>query len=125
MTTELFTRKRQLIAGADLTGKEYKVVTLDGVICSAALFNRAAGVLVAGNTTSYHISVAYAGIGKATMGLGCSSVGWPLKIANSGYLVPCASGDFTVARLSDATANSGDIAQVSFDFIAAPGYISV
>jgi hypothetical protein len=64
-------------------------------------------------------------LGKAKMGLACASIGWPLKVANSGYLVPCGSGDFSVARLSDATASSGDIAQVAFDFRGAPGYISV
>lgn len=117
--------KRQIIAGADLTGKEYKVVTLDGVICSAALFNRAAGILAHGNVASAHISVAYAGLGKAYMGLACASVGWPLKIANSGYLTPCGSGDYSVARLSDATASSGDLAQVSFDFRTAAGYIGI
>lgn len=123
MTTQLKQELRQVIAGADLTGHEFRVVTLDGVICSAALFRRAAGILQYGNVASQHVSVAYSGIGKAYMGLACASVGWPLKVANSGWLTPCASGDFAVARLSDATAASGDISQVTFDFGAAPQFI--
>lgn len=125
MTTELGTQLRQLIAGADLSGLEWKVVTLDGIICSAANFNRAAGILRHGNPASYHVSAVCAGITKAFMGAACSSVGWPLKIANSGWLSPCASGDFSIGRLSNATCSSGDLAQVSVDFESPPSFIGL
>lgn len=125
MTTEISKNVRQIVAGADLSApaSQYKVVTLDGVICSAALIRRAAGVLVYGNVASSHLGVAYIGITKAYMGLACASVGWPLAVANSGFLVPCASGDFSFARLSDSTAASGDLAQVTVDFCAPPSFI--
>jgi hypothetical protein len=127
MTTHIKHELRQIVAGADLsgTGAQFKVVTLDGVICSAALFNRAAGILFYGGVASSFLGVAYVGITKAYIGATCASIGFPLAIANSGFLVPVTSGGFAVGRLSDATAASGDLAQVSVDFTAPPTFIGL
>jgi hypothetical protein len=122
MTTHIRHELAQIVSAEDLTAadKIYKAVTLDGTICQAASFRKFAGILfyagpIAGGINSSFVSVAYDGITKAAMGAAVSTVGFPLKVANSGYLVPCASGDMSVGRLFDALASSGDISRVWID----------
>lgn len=122
MTTEVDFKLRQVIAGQDLSvaTAQFKVVTLDGLIAGANSI-AAGGILRHGAPTSANVSIVYEGLAKAFMGAACASVGWPLKIAASGWLIPCASGDTSVGRLGVFAAASGDIAEVTVDF-KNPGY---
>jgi hypothetical protein len=117
MTTEVDFKLRQVIAGQDLTiaSTQFKVVTLDGLIAGANAIS-AGGILRHGAPASASVSIVYEGLAKAHLGLACNSVGWPLKVAASGWLVPCASGDTAVGRLGQFAAASGDLAEVSVDF---------
>lgn len=116
-------------AAADLTvaGSQYKVINLGGTIAAAADKARFAGILKHGATSGYLASAVYDGFTKGYVGGAVSTPGWPLKVANSGFLVACASGDIAaVARFwpghGTTTAASGDIAPVLADFDGAPGY---
>lgn len=117
MTTHIRHELRQIVAAEDLSGvgAQFKAVTLDGTICQAASNKKFAGILWHGGVSSAFVSVAYDGLSKAYVGAAVSTVGFPLKVANSGFLVPANSGDPFIARLDDALASSGDIARIHID----------
>lgn len=127
MTTHISEEIFQVQAGADLSGSasRYKVVLLNGTIAAAAAVTRLAGILKYGNNSGYNCGVVYDGITKAIVGGAVSTLGWPLKVANSGFLIAAASGDNGVcARLwGETIPASGDVAQVLCDFTGAPGYL--
>ena len=116
MTIENDIYVRSIVAAADLRaeGFHFKAVTLNGTVAGANQL--AAGILRTGNVASGHLSVVYSGLTKALVGGAVSTVGFPLKITTSGFLIACASGDTSIGRLGDRTASSGDLAEVSVDF---------
>lgn len=116
MTIENDILMRSVVAAADLRADnfQFKAVTMDGTI--AAANQRAAGLLRTGNVASGHLSVVYAGFTKALVGGAVNTVGFPLKITTSGFLIACVSGDTSIGRLSDRVAASGDLAEVMVDF---------
>ncbi len=117
MTTHIKHELVQIVAAEDLSDgvDQFKAITLDGTICQANSVKKFAGINWFGSTSGGFTSAAYVGITKASVGAAVSTVGFPLKVANSGWLIPCASGDMSVGRLFDALASSGDIARVMID----------
>lgn len=105
---------RTVTAGQDLLIEaQYKAITLAGTI--AANTSRVAGILWAYGKTNEQVSYVYEGDTKVKVGAAVSTLGWPLKIAASGFLTPAASGDVHVGRAM-ATAASGDIVNALVDF---------
>ncbi len=104
-------------ATADLSGiaSRFKVVTIGGTICSAALVKQAAGILWHGAEIGQGASVVRAGITKALAGIAVGTVGYPLSVANSGFLTLTVSGGYTIGRARETCA-SGDLVPVEVNF---------
>ena len=62
----------------------------------------------------YNATAIMDGVTKAFIGGAVSTLGYPLKIANSGWLVAASSGDVYVARAL-AIGGSGDLLEVAVD----------
>lgn len=105
----------QVTAGADLDGEDvkFKAVTLAGTIAATPLL--AAGILYHGAKNSEQLSVAYEGVFKALFGAAVNTVGYPLTVTTSGWVIAASSGGATIGR-SRATVASGDLATAFFDF---------
>ena len=104
----------QILATEDLTIAKYKAVTLNGTICQAANIKLVAGISKTSPGSGYNTQVIYAGITKAFMGAAVSTIGFPLKVANSGWIIPCNSGDTSIGRAL-TTAASGDVSGLMLD----------
>ena len=104
-------------ATADLSGTAslFKVITIGGVICSAAAIRQAAGILWHGGPSGAGVSVVRSGITKALAGVGVSTVGYPLSVANSGFVTVAVSGGVSLGRFRE-TCSSGDLVPVEVDF---------
>lgn len=106
-----------VVATEDLSNAKYKCVTFNGTIAQAADKARVAGISRFVATSGNHANAVYDGITKAVIGGAVTTAGWPLKVANSGFLVACASGDMAVARLRYVgSVASGDIVSVLAGF---------
>jgi hypothetical protein len=104
----------QIQATEDFSGAHYKAATLGGTICQAASIKQVAGIIKTAPGSGYNAQIVYAGITKAFFGAGVSTVGYPVKVANSGWIIPCNSGDMSIGR-SLTTANSGDVSGLMLD----------
>jgi hypothetical protein len=102
---------------ADLSGaaSRFKVVTIGGVICSAALVRQAAGILWHGGEIGQGSSVVREGIAKAYAGIAVGTVGYPITVADSGFLTLVVSGGISFGRALE-TCSSGDLVKVEVDF---------
>jgi hypothetical protein len=116
MSTDLWHELVPVDLTADLSGEgsKFKAVAYGGTI--AANTNVARGILRYGAKSGERASVSVIGIFKAQFGTAVNTVGFPLKITTSGFVVACASGDNLIGRSISLTA-SGDIAQASFNFL--------
>lgn len=123
MSTDLDIKLIQVTAGADLDGdgSKFKAVTLSGTIAATPLL--AAGILRHGAKNGEQLSVAYQGVFKALFGAAVNTVGYPLTVTTSGWIIAASSGGATVGR-SRATVASGDLANAFFDFTSL-GYSTV
>jgi hypothetical protein len=115
MTTHIKEDKIAVSATEDLSNGLHKVITLTGLI-GQAQSRIAAGICKTVATSGYTASAVYQGLTKALVGGAVSTVGYPLKVANSGFLVVATSGDVSCGRAL-TTAVSGDIAPVAVDFL--------
>jgi hypothetical protein len=113
MTTHINGIAFAVQATEDLSQAKYKVGTLAGTIAQAT-DKRLGGVIVSNTSSGYNGSQIVSGITKAYIGAAVGTVGYPLKLANSGYLTPASSGDVSCGR-NLQLANSGDITMVLFD----------
>jgi hypothetical protein len=115
MSTDLDIKLIQVTAGADLDGdaSKFKAVTLAGTIAATPLL--AAGILRHGAKNGEQLSVAYQGVFKALFGAAVGTVGYPLTVTTSGFIVAASSGGATIGR-SRAVVASGDLATAFFDF---------
>lgn len=115
MTTDLSFESMPVTATEDLSAaaQRFKGVTLNGTIAANNL--RAAGILRSGGKTGETVSVIYEGITKVVVGAAVNTVGYPLKLTTSGFVIAAASGDLTFGR-SVTTAASGDLMQAMVDF---------
>ena len=113
-------QQQQLVtvaATADLSGaaSRFKVVTIGGTICSAALCKQAAGILWHGAEIGQGASVVREGITKMLAGAAVATVGYPLAVANSGFAALVVSGGYAFGRARE-TCSSGDLVAVEVDF---------
>jgi hypothetical protein len=113
-------QKQELVtvaATADLSGaaSRFKVVTIGGTICSAALVKQAAGILWHGGEVGQGLSVVRTGITKAISGVAISTVGYPVTVADSGFLALTVSGGTMIGRARE-TCSSGDLVPVEVNF---------
>ena len=113
MTTHIGGTTYQIQATEDLTGAKLKIITLAGTIAQS-VDKQVAGICVSNPASGYNGTAMVQGIGKAYVGGAVGTVGYPLKVANSGFLVVSTSGDLSVAR-SLAVAASGDLCPVFID----------
>lgn len=115
MTTDLKYQAMPVVAGADLdtAASLFKAVTLGGTI--AASPNLAAGILRHGGKTGEHLSVIYEGITKVLVGAAINTVGFPLTVTTSGFIIAASSGGASIGRAL-TTAASGDLVQAAVDF---------
>jgi hypothetical protein len=117
MTAELYNSSIAVVATEDLTGAKHKAVLIAGTIAQAASYKMAAGICKTAPGSGYNTQVVLEGVTKVYMGAVVTTPGWPLKVANSGFLTPCASGDMAVGRyLGTAACASGDIVEAGIDF---------
>lgn len=119
MTTEQAVQYLNIQANADLSsgdltnaGVLHKAVTLNGVIALApALF---AGLLKSKGKTGEGVRIAYAGVAKGWAGAAISTVGYPVTVTASGFLIAASSGAGCIGRAFSAAA-SGDVFPVMLD----------
>lgn len=112
MTTHINQQGYQVRATEALA--KFRAMTLAGTIAQA-VDKRAAGICVTDGASGYNATAIYDGITKAFIGGAVNTLGYPLKIANSGWLVAASSGDVYCARALN-TGASGDLLEVSVDF---------
>jgi hypothetical protein len=117
MATDINKEVFSITAAQDLNvdSTRFKVITFGGTIGAAADTARWAGVNVTAANSGEQASAAYFGVFKASFGAAVTTPGWPLKVANSGWLTAAASGDTTIGR-AVAAVSSGDIATGMFNF---------
>lgn len=114
MTTHINGTGYQIKATEDLTNAKLKLITIGGTIAQAAGPKAVAGVCWSNPTSGYNATAIVHGITKAYVGAAVTSLGAPLKVANSGWLTVAASGDVSCARAL-TTCASGDTAEILFD----------
>jgi hypothetical protein len=117
MSTDIDFKMLQVQAGADLSGEgsKFKAITIGGTIAAGP--NLAAGILRHGAQQGANVSLAYHGVTKVLAGAAVSTVGFPLKVTTSGWIIAAASGDVSIGRAL-ATAASGDLVQAFVDFVS-------
>lgn len=111
-------------ATEDLSGAQYKLITLAGTIQQSGSLGRVAGICKFWASSGYQASAVYEGLTKAFVGAAVSTPGWGLKAANSGWLTPCLPGslEVTIGRFIGSTAAaSGDIIPIALDVTNLPG----
>ena len=103
-------------ATADLSAvaSRFKVVTLSGTICSAALVKQVAGILWNGGEIGQGLAVVREGVTKAIAGAAISTVGYPITVADSGFITLVVSGGYSFGRARE-TCSSGDLVPVEVD----------
>jgi hypothetical protein len=112
----------QVLAGEDLSGALHKCVTATGKIAQAGAATYPElplGVAKSKAASGESVRVATEGIVKAFVGLAVTTIGWPLGVANSGWLVPTSfasvgssQGIVTARFLGPSAAASGDLATI-------------
>lgn len=114
MTTHANQTLRTVVAASDFAAEaQYKAITLAGTIAAGS--SRAAGILVAYGKTGDFVSYVYEGDAKVKVGAAVSTLGYPLKITASGWLIAASSGDPHFGRAM-STAASGDVINALVDF---------
>lgn len=115
MATDIDFKLLQVTAGADLSGEgsKFKAVTLNGTIAANA--NLAGGILRHGADSGKAVSLVYEGITKVLAGAAISTVGFPITITTSGFVIAASSGGSSIGRAL-STCASGDLVQAAVDF---------
>jgi hypothetical protein len=113
MTTHIKEESIQVVATENLQGSALKAITLNGTI--AASPRTAAGVSKSSVTSGQHASAVYQGLTKAYFGGAVSTIGWPVTVTTSGFLIAAGSGNSTIGRALAVVA-SGEIGAVAVDF---------
>ncbi len=121
MTTEGRQNKWAIVATEDLSvaTARYHAVSFAGLVVAST--SRAAGILVTSAKSGERVSVVYEGVAKVAAGGAVSTLGYPLKITTSGWLIVAASGDAMVGRAT-ATCASGDLVEAFVDFMTVPAW---
>lgn len=121
MTTHGRQNSWSIVATEDLSvaTARFHAVSFAGLVVASS--SRAAGILVTSARSGERVSVVYEGVVKAAIGGTVTTLGYPLKITTSGWLVVAASGDATCGRATAAAA-SGDLAECFVDFMTVPAW---
>lgn len=124
MSTEQKFELMTVTAAQDLTVADclYHVISLAGTIVGST--SRAAGILRMDATSGQQASVVYQGITKGMAGAAVTTLGFPLTVTASGWLIACASGNYSVGRALTSAA-SGDLIPVLVNFAALPAWPGV
>lgn len=115
MSTSGEVKQVAIVAAADLSAAQYKVIDVAGTISAAN--SAALGVLQNKPKSGESAAVAYAGHLKAYAG-GAITAGARMKVTTSGWLVVVASGDGAVGKALKA-ASSGALVEFIGDFAGA------
>lgn len=115
MATDLEFSTVQVAATEDLSAdsRKFKAVTLAGTIAATPLL--AGGILRHGGRSGETVTLANQGLCKALFGGAVNTVGYPLTVTTSGFIIAASSGGATIGR-SRFTCASGDLALAFFDF---------
>lgn len=105
-----------VIASADLSGAQYKAVTVAGAV--AANNTTAIGILQNKPQSGEHAQVSIMGKMKGVAG-GAISAGGRVKVTTSGFIVAISSGDGSCGKLGITAAASGDTVTFWGDFVSA------
>ena len=119
MATDGNNKKWAINATEDLSvaTARFHAVSFAGLV--VASYSRAAGILVTSARSGERVGVVYEGVQKVAIGGTVTTLGFPLKITTSGWIVAAASGDTTIGRSTVACA-SGDLAEAFVDFMTLP-----
>lgn len=117
MSTDGSNLKIAIVAGANLSAAQYKIVAVDGTI--AATNAVALGVLQNAPQSGESASVAYAGHMKAYCGGGTIAKGAQLAVTTSGYLITNATSVSGVVGRAITSAVSGSLVEFIGDFSCA------
>lgn len=113
-----------LIAGADLSAKQFYFVKIDtstgNVILTATAGEKAIGVLQNAPTSGQAALVRVFGVSKVKVGAAFSAPGSLVATTTSGTATPATTGTFPIGQLLP-TAASGDLATMHVN----PGYVAV
>jgi hypothetical protein len=115
MTTENSYEILTVQAGADLDGDgvKFKAITLNGTV--AASVNLSGGILRHGAKNGGHVSLVKRGQTKVIAGGAVNTVGFPLTVTTSGFIIAASSGGASAGRFLDTCA-SGDLVRAHVDF---------
>jgi hypothetical protein len=102
-----------IVAGADLTAAQYKIIAVAGTI--AATNAVALGVLQNKPNTGENASIAYCGHMKAYVG-GAVAAGAQLVVTTSGYLITNATSVSGIVGKALTAASSGALCEFVGDF---------
>lgn len=94
-----------VVAGEDLSGKQYRFITANGSLATES--DLAYGVLQDKPESGQHGAVCVVGITKVIAG-GALTKGAKFKVASGGFATAVASGDGVPAGVALVAANSGD-----------------
>lgn len=121
MTTDGRKNAWSIVATEDLSvaTARFHAVSFAGLVVASS--SRAAGILYTSAKSGERCSVIYEGVAKVAAGGAVSTLGYPLKITTSGWLVVAASGDATCGRAT-ATCASGDLVEAFIDFMTVPAW---
>lgn len=117
MTTHISEDLLGVVATVDLSipAYKYKVVNLNGTLAAGPAL--AAGILKYGANSGGTASVIVHGITKVFIGAAVSTLGFPLTVTTSGYVIAASSGGVCFGR-AFTTGASGDIISAAMDFTA-------
>lgn len=111
-----------VVAAADLTGLQYRVINLNGTLATAV--SQVAGVNISSVRSGELATYIYEGIAKVMAGGTVTTPGFPLALSSSGTLVAASSGGFHVGRALESAA-SGDLFRAFVDFKTLPAWAGV
>lgn len=119
MTIELSVKRINLVANQDLSSSDltnvgvlHKAVTVNGTIAPTAAL--AAGFLKSKGKSGESVAVAIEGVVKVWAGAAISTVGYPVTITTSGFVIASVNCGYTIGK-AFATANSGDLVPILCD----------
>lgn len=118
MTTEEGYCQTAVAATIEITNDMlFKGLTFGGTIAASPL--QAAGIARSTAKIGQGVSVVYEGITKVKAGAAVSTVGYPLTLTTSGFVIAATSGSPSIGRAM-TTAASGDLLKAMVDFMTLP-----
>lgn len=115
MATDLAYKAFPVAATEDLSdpSRRFKAVNIGGTIAASA--NLAGGILRNAPKSGETAELIFEGITKVLAGAAVSTLGFPLTITTSGFIIAASSGGASIGRALE-TCSSGDLVQAMVDF---------